>query len=141
MLKLYASGDGALHFNKSVTVDEAIAHLAGSDDAEDLRKNGWRIIILNTLPVAIAPIRRIDDRTLEIKGMVVTYNAVQCEFHEGWVLDSTLTVVFRPDGFDEDMEVKNWSIRAQVRHFLKYEKEITAQPWVKVPFMFAGEGI
>jgi len=154
-LKLYASGDGALHFVREggsdpITEQEAIDYLAGNPDAEHLREKGWRIVKCNSWYVAVAPIRRLAANKIEYEGkvfrLVLAEDAIFIDRENNnakRVIDSGMTLYFTIEEHPElgEIEMKNWSARAAIRHFLEHEEEITSQPWNPVPFVHAGAGI
>lgn len=146
MAKLYASGDGALHFAGCRTLQEAIDYFASSPDTEHLRQGGWHVLMLDGLPVCIAPITRVDARTLRIDSgstsgtfCLYTYHVAEGGTINGHIIDNALILTCTIHG--RLIQVKNESIRATVRHFLKHERAITAHPPVEIPFVAAGEGI
>lgn len=133
MIHSYASGDGALHFSDieggkctgaKITLFDAQCYLQGEQSHERLL--GWRAILLNGLPVLVAPVNRLTHNKLELDGHSYYYQIDESRrFPDGQITDYAVSFLFPvPDvGFHE---LQNWSIRAQLIHFLNHEKELAA---------------
>ena len=141
-LKMYASGDGALHF---CWIDDATQNGTGKkitrEDAEKIvaescRKGTHRVVVLNTLLAAVANIKRIDAETLEIVDDEGTrqykYKIIDPE-NIWWKRDKhvqqTNLELRASNEVVGEFVVKNQSIIAATAHFLSNEKVLTAQPF------------
>ncbi len=139
-LNCYASGDGSLSFvwastkhpcpctGREVTRQDVEDYL-NSEEGAHYKRDGWRIWQRGPWPNGtgpdfslIAPVKRIDDNTLEYKGN--RYTVAVSERHEnGEVGDYAMTVTTVVEGIGT-IDVKNWSTRAALRHFLSNEKNL-----------------
>lgn len=155
-IKTYASGDGALHFTSlqedgkcgpTPTHEQCCDHLASSEDAKHLRQDGWRIAVINGQTVCVAPVKRLDANTIQVKDEIYHLELdPSYVYANGEVGDQGMHLTF--DLIDEEtnkpfgnFELKNWSTRSSIRYFLTHEKELAKQPWTEIPFVFAGQGI
>jgi len=134
-LECYASGDGALHFvytekgksaDKPVTLEDAENYLKTDPDAALLRLQNWRATLINGKPRLVANIKRIDANTLTIDGKAFRYKIDEDSLFwkdQRHVLDHCLTV--DTDYKGEVTNVRNYSLRAQIRHFINNESALT----------------
>lgn len=133
-LHCYASGDGALHFvylangkasgSRSPSLQDAKDYLS-SDDGSTLRERGWRAILLNGLPTLVGDVSRINANTLKAEDFEIEY---VIHPHKLWSLnrhlsDHFLTLTYREGGSIQ--AVKNYNLRAMIRHFLENEEALS----------------
>jgi len=138
-LKSYASGDGALHLcftnnnnnatGRNVTIEDAAQYLEHNHNAVNLRSEKWRVVVINTMPVIVANVKRVDDGTLDINDREFRYSIDQTsQFwkNERHCQDHYLTV--ETDYKGQVVDVVNYSLRAQIRHFLNNEESLAQTP-------------
>lgn len=137
-LRCYASGDGALHFTwiaggvatgRPVTGAEAQAWL-DSPNENHLRDAGWRVVMIGTRPILVAPVARINENTLSLRGRNYEYTIDQSNIfwqRDRHVMQSCLSLVTKDDD-GQPVNVRNVSTIACIAHFLNYEKVLASQP-------------
>lgn len=127
-------GDGALHFNyvergkvidRQPTLADVQDYLDNHPDAILLKEQHWIATVLNGKPILRANISRIDEKTLSVDGKPYFYEIDDDSLF--WkdrrhVLDHCLVVKTEWKG--EIVKVRNYEIRASVRHFLNNERQI-----------------
>lgn len=135
-LECYASGDGALHlvftdeYNKATgrktTFEDAERYLIRTSEAANLRMEKWRVVIINTLPTLVGNIKRIDAETLDINDREFRYSIDPNSLfwnRDRHCQDHHLTVETEYKG--KVVNVVNYSLRSQIRHFLNNEESLT----------------
>ena len=143
VLHVYASGDGALHFNwsfpdgmssgRSVNRWHCLRFLR-TKEGKRLTNNGFKLYHINGFWTLVDALVRRNTNTLcmkvypDYKGECFTYTIVPKHKRTGkdvWDCDLTVWSKYpakykRPGRY----EVKNWSIRAAIRYFLSHEEEL-----------------
>jgi len=134
----YASGDGACHFSfiengkaggKRPTLDDAQRYLDQHPKASKYRADNWRAVLIENEPVLVAPVTRINENTLAIDGKEFTYHVDQSSMllqDANHITDTAITIKAQYKG--ETVNVRNYGMRLQLRHFLMNEKALTEQP-------------
>lgn len=110
---------------RQVTLQEAHDFLDHHQDAEGLRKLNKRIAVIDSQPVIVSNIRRINDHTILYNGSKYTYHID--EFSKLWkeqrhCQDHFLTLEYEQDG--KKMSVRNLNMRSAIRHFLNNEDKL-----------------
>jgi hypothetical protein len=144
-LKCYASGDGALHFSyvendkatgRKVTLEDAENYLKNDPDSSVLRAAGWRAIILDSQPVLVAKIFRVNENTLNLDGQEFRYNIRENSLwtDSGHCTDYFLDIECVVD--DAIIPVNNYSMRACLRHFINNEAKLPKPKQIKMDVVF-----
>lgn len=148
-LHCYAPGDGSLHFcwildgkasGRRTTMAD-VRRFMKTKEGQRLERNGWRPMKLNSSPVLVAYVERVDQHGFT--GTVRTYAPCSGDeepqlhtytYHilpsdQSWLERKMLnigSILVTTLHKNETVEVKNWSTKAKIAHFLNYEREITA---------------
>jgi hypothetical protein len=110
---------------RSVKIHEARRHFETSKDCEHLRKRGWRFIILNTLPCAVANIKRVDDHTIMYEGERLTYMIDESKrFSDGSIGYHNICIEFYSKPLGRWCELQNISMKTAILHFINNEKAL-----------------
>lgn len=147
VMSYYGPGDGALHFcwrddkdqgsGPKITRSMALRFLRTNKNAAHLRAEGWKVWMEYRRPVLVAPIERLDDRTLMVKGSKMTYTINDPDGirarnpNDSMVLYHMLdlrTMIDLGDSSVVEIEVKNWGTRHSVCYFLAHEEAMKANP-------------
>lgn len=142
-LKRYAPGDGSLHFvwlendkasGRKVTLEDVLYFVERDQRCRHSVLDGWRVVWLFNQPIMVGPVKRVDDKTLLIKGEPATYSIDETNVF--WLQDQrcidfalTLKFTFR----DREYDIKNWGMREMVCHFLTHEKHIVEVTPAEIP--------
>ena len=139
VLHVYASGDGALHFNwadpKGVSTSRRVKRwhclrFLRTKEGKRLMDKGYKLFNINTQWQLVSTVVRKNKNTLCVDGETYTYTHTPLSprnGHEVWDCDFTVYAKYpayarRISG--DKYEVKNWSIRAVIRFFLNHESEL-----------------
>lgn len=145
-LSCYGSGDGSLSLTwidrkghaSSVGISRHIArrYLKGNVDAKNLLEKGYKVWTHGSIPVLVADVSRVDERTLQVGGHSYSY-AIKDVEDDSWKvnhevmdynLDLTDSLSFNNGILVLTAQVMSISTRSQVRYFLTHEEEMKENP-------------
>ncbi len=136
-LTAYDPGDGAIEFTwqreNGTAADQPSLEIIKkiyrqTFDGERKLRDGWRFVRIDDEVRLVAPIKRIDDRTLQFGELLVTYFVTGAPpWKAGEPLPDDRLTIRGSVRTLTDTPVRNKATRAAIRFFLRHEKELSQQ--------------